>query len=156
MSRLMLRDVSKNNKTLLAGVLGGSCFSFNSLNDLFRIYNLRLKMYHFECNKKFFPPIYLYTVVLQASAKMKSAKLFYSKSRSVAHLSTRKPSFLDPWNFLTEFTDFGPRKGIFGFGRAKYGKRARKMKETPRIFENPARQRTGCLIGSASRILLIN
>ena len=57
-----------------------------------------------------------------------------------------------------------PRNGIFCFGRARNGTRTkyerggRGRKETladkPRDFENPARQRTGRLIGSASRTLL--
>ena len=57
-----------------------------------------------------------------------------------------------------------PRNGIFCFGRARNGTRTkyerggRGRKETlaekPRDFENPARQRTERLIGSASRTLL--
>ena len=57
-----------------------------------------------------------------------------------------------------------PRNGIFCFGRARNGTRSknerggRGRKETlvdkPRDFENPARQRAGRLIGSASRTLL--
>ena len=56
------------------------------------------------------------------------------------------------------------KNGIFCFGRARNGTRTknerggRGRKETladkPRDFENPARQRTGRLIGSASRTLL--
>ena len=57
-----------------------------------------------------------------------------------------------------------PRNGIFCFDgarngtRTKYERGGRGRKETladkPRDFENPARQRTGGLIGSASRTLL--
>ena len=57
-----------------------------------------------------------------------------------------------------------PRNGIFCFGRARNGTRTkyerggRGRKETladkPRDFENPARQLTGRLIGSASRTFL--